>query len=86
MTAPRRKALATAAAQTDESRLLTVKEVGQRLGVSHDSVARLLASGALRAIDVRTTGTKARLRVSEAELQRFLRDREIPTASRRASR
>jgi excisionase family DNA binding protein len=82
---PRAAALAAVApaAAADGPRLLTVKEVGQRLGISHDSVHRLITAGALQSIDVRTTGPKPRLRIAEAELNRFLKEREIPASSRR---
>lgn len=83
---PRPRRVSTAAADSaaaDGQRLLTVKEIGSRLGISHDSVHRLITAGALQAIDVRTTGPKPRLRISEAELARFLKQREIPAESRR---
>jgi excisionase family DNA binding protein len=53
-----------------EQRLLTVREVAERLRSSPETVRRWLRQGKLRGF--RPGGTKLGYRVSEAELQRFL--------------
>ncbi len=57
--------------------LLTLKEVGTRLGISHDSVQRLVTAGSLAVVDV-STGTRPRLRISESALAAFIAARTIP--------
>lgn len=65
----------------------TVLQVADHLQVSRDSVERLIHTGALNAINV-STGGRARLRVTQSELDRFIADREIPNvrAPRRIGR
>lgn len=58
---------------------LTPDQVGELLGMSRDSVEALIASGDLAAIDVRTQGTRPRLRVSEKALEAFILARTLPT-------
>jgi excisionase family DNA binding protein len=53
-----------------EPRLLTVREVAERIRSSPETVRRWLRQGKLRGF--RPGGTKLGYRVSEAELQRFL--------------
>ena len=53
-----------------EQRLLTVREVAERLRSSPETVRRWLRQGKLRGF--RPGGTKLGYRVPEAELQRFL--------------
>jgi excisionase family DNA binding protein len=53
-----------------EQRLLTVREVAERLRASPETVRRWLRRGKLRGF--RPGGTKLGYRVPEAELQRFL--------------
>jgi excisionase family DNA binding protein len=53
-----------------EQRLLTVREVAQRLRSSPETVRRWLRQGKLRGF--RPGGTKLGYRVPERELQRFL--------------
>lgn len=55
--------------------LLSLKEAGERLGVSHDTVNRLVRQGALRVADVSAGAQRARLRISEDELARFIESR-----------
>jgi excisionase family DNA binding protein len=54
----------------NEQRLLTVREVAERLRSSPETVRRWLRQGKLRGF--RPGGTKLGYRVSESELQRFL--------------
>jgi excisionase family DNA binding protein len=58
---------------TDE-RLLTVREVAERLRSSPETVRRWLRQGKLRGFQ--PGGTKLGYRVSEAELRRFISDLE----------
>jgi excisionase family DNA binding protein len=55
----------------NEQRLLTVREVAERLRSSPETVRRWLRQGKLRGF--RPGGTKLGYRVPESELQRFLR-------------
>ncbi len=54
----------------NEQRLLTVREVAERLRASPETVRRWLRRGKLRGFQ--PGGTKLGYRVSESELQRFL--------------
>ena len=54
----------------NEQRLLTVREVAERLRSSPETVRRWLRQGKLRGF--RPGGTKLGYRVSESELQRFI--------------
>jgi excisionase family DNA binding protein len=54
----------------NEQRLLTVREVAERLRSSPETVRRWLRQGKLRGF--RPGGTKLGYRVPESELQRFL--------------
>jgi len=56
----------------NEQRLLTVREVAERLRSSPETVRRWLRQGKLRGF--RPGGTKLGYRVPESELQRFLRN------------
>lgn len=56
----------------NEQRLLTVREVAERLRSSPETVRRWLRQGKLRGF--RPGGTKLGYRVPEGELQRFLRN------------
>jgi excisionase family DNA binding protein len=58
--------------------MLSIQAVAARLALSDDSIYRLIDAGELRAIDVRATGTAAQLRISEAELDRFILARTLP--------
>jgi excisionase family DNA binding protein len=55
----------------NDQRLLTVREVAERLRSSPETVRRWLRQGKLRGF--RPGGTKLGYRVPESELQRFLR-------------
>jgi excisionase family DNA binding protein len=55
-----------------EQRLLTVREVAERIRSSPETVRRWLRQGKLRGF--RPGGTKLGYRVPESELQRFLAD------------
>ena len=56
-----------------EQRLLTVREVAERIRSSPETVRRWLRQGKLRGF--RPGGTKLGYRVPESELQRFLQQR-----------
>ena len=56
-----------------EERLLTVKQITERLQVSQDSVYRWLADGRLKG--VRLGGTRVGWRISEKDLREFLEKR-----------
>ncbi|MCA1570812.1 MAG: helix-turn-helix domain-containing protein [Chloroflexi bacterium] len=55
-------------------RLLTIPQVAHELGVSPNTVYRLIAAGHLSTVDVGMAG-RSRTRVSEAALERFVRSR-----------
>ena len=63
-----------------EERLLTVREVAERIRSSPQTVRRWLQQGRLRGF--RPGGTRLGYRVREADLQRFLADSD--DATRRA--
>jgi len=67
----------------NDQRLLTVREVAERLRSSPETVRRWLRQGKLRGF--RPGGTKLGYRVPESELQRFLRaageDKGLPDES-----
>ena len=56
---------------TDDT-FLTVEEVAKRLSVHEETVRRWIRSGELQAIDL---SGPAGYRISQAELQRFIRER-----------
>jgi excisionase family DNA binding protein len=64
-----------------EERLLTVREVADRLRASTETVRRWLRRGRLRGF--RPGGTKLGYRVPESELQRFIAElaRQRPAAA-----
>jgi excisionase family DNA binding protein len=66
-----------------EQRLLTVREVAERLRSSPETVRRWLRQGKLRGF--RLGGTKLGYRVTESELERFLAEFEdqIPVPTQR---
>ncbi|MBV9322816.1 MAG: helix-turn-helix domain-containing protein [Chloroflexi bacterium] len=59
----------------NDQRLLTVREVAERVRSSPETVRRWIRSGRLRA--VRPGGTRLGYRVPESEVQRFI---ALPTA------
>jgi len=64
-------------------RLLTLAETGERIGVSARTVQRLISSGELRAVDVAATkgdGSRARLRVREDDLTKWINARTAKSA------
>lgn len=73
MAAPRKRG--TTAPRAPQ--LLTLKEVGARLGISHDSVERLAVASGLPVVNV-GAGTRPRLRVSEDDLAKWIAARTIP--------
>lgn len=58
-----------------EQRLLTVREVAERIRSSPETVRRWLRQGKLRGF--RPGGTKLGYRVPESELQRFLQQQQL---------
>jgi len=66
-------------------RLLPVEAAATQLAVSPNTVYRLIARGALRAVDVDASGRKPRLRVREDDLGRFINSRTSGSAVRAAS-
>lgn len=71
---PPRKRTTTTAGRAPQ--LLTLKEVGARLGISHDSVQRLVVAGGLPVVDV-GAGSRPRLRVSESALAAWIAARTV---------
>ncbi|GAC1323947.1 MAG: hypothetical protein NVSMB2_21860 [Chloroflexota bacterium] len=65
-----------------EQRLLTVREVAERLRSSPETVRRWLRQGKLRGFQ--PGGTKLGYRVPEEELQRFIRQSQASQAEPRA--
>lgn len=65
----RGKVDAPAAAAPTSTRLLSMGEASAALGVSRQTIWRLLNEGRLSAIEIR----KGQRRIAEAELQRFVR-------------
>jgi excisionase family DNA binding protein len=55
-----------------ENKLLTVQEVADRLSVHPDTVRQWIRNGEIGAIDL---GGRAGYRISEADLERFMRER-----------
>lgn len=66
-----------------EQRLLTVREVAQRLRSSPETVRRWLRQGKLRGF--RPGGTKLGYRVPEDELQRFINELQAHQATAQPS-
>jgi excisionase family DNA binding protein len=62
---------------SEQQRLLTVREVAERIRSSPETVRRWLRQGKLRGF--RPGGTKLGYRVPEGELQRFLREVQPPS-------
>lgn len=57
---------------------MTVTEFGRRLGVSRTTAYCIVATGDVQLTDVRASGKKPRLRITEEALTDFLRRRAIP--------
>jgi len=55
--------------------ILTIPQVALKLSVSTKTVRRLLDAGELRRVNVASTGTQARWRVTQRSLDNFLRRR-----------
>jgi excisionase family DNA binding protein len=54
------------------TRLLSVAAVADRLECSRNHVYALVAKGGLRAVDLRASGTKAKTRIRESDLEAFI--------------
>lgn len=64
--------------QTDGVAFLTLKEVAEELSLDPSSVRRLIASGALRAINVAPEGAKRpTIRIDRAEVDRLIAARAM---------
>jgi excisionase family DNA binding protein len=57
---------------TEGTRLLSVSVVAERLECSRNHVYSLIAKGGLPSVDVRASGTKAKTRVRESDLEAFI--------------
>jgi excisionase family DNA binding protein len=69
-------------------KILTVREVAERLAVSEDHVRALITSGRIRAIDV-SAGKRPWYRIEEPELDAFIeakRTNTLPTPFRKPPR
>jgi excisionase family DNA binding protein len=62
------------------TRLLTTTEAGHVLGVSRDSVLRLIRSGGLRVVDV-STGGRPRLRIRDDDLDAWIDAHTAPAST-----
>lgn len=60
----------------DKDRLIPVTEAALRLGCSRAHVYDLIAAGQLRRHNISLKGSKTR--VSEVDLDRYIRDSEVP--------
>jgi excisionase family DNA binding protein len=56
----------------NSDRLLTVEEVAKQLSVHPDTIRRWIRSGEIKAVNL---GGPAGYRISQSELNRFIRDR-----------
>lgn len=65
-------------------KVYSYKEAGALLGVSHDTVNRLVQAGRLRAVNVSAGTTRPRFRVREDDLVKFI-EANTTSASERAS-
>lgn len=64
--------------QTETVAFMTLKEVAEELSLDPSSVRRLIASGALRAINVAPAGAKRpTIRIDRAEVDRLIAERGI---------
>ena len=55
--------------------LLSVAEVAERLSCSRNHVYALIGKGGLPAVDLRATGTKAKTRIRESDLEAWIASR-----------
>jgi len=66
--------------------LLTVDQAAERCAISRSCIERLIASGEIEAVDVRSQGNRPRLRITEAELERWIKSRALkPVKPRRSA-
>lgn len=61
--------------KTTKTQLLSVVEVAERLSCSRNHVYGLIATGGLRAVDLRASGAKAKTRIRESDLEAFIERR-----------
>lgn len=59
-------------------KLLTPAQVAERLGVSERSVYVLIGNGHIESVDVGAGTKRTRLRVTDAEVDRFITARTLP--------
>lgn len=56
-------------------KMLTIKDVEQRLGANRWSVWKLINSGALTSIDIGTSSKRKMVRIPESSLEQFIQRR-----------
>lgn len=59
--------------------LLRLEDVAERLGICRSSVENLITARDLPVVDIRASGKRPRLRVSEADLAEFIKARSVPS-------
>lgn len=59
------------------TQLYTTAEAGEVLGVSGITVWRWVNQGRIRAVELNDTGGKAKLRIREDDLQKFIEERTL---------
>jgi excisionase family DNA binding protein len=64
-----------------EPQLLSVPSVAKRLDCSRAHVYRLIAAGALRTVQIKATGTRAKTRVRVEDLQEFVETRTVEASA-----
>lgn len=56
---------------------MSVTEFGRRLGISRASAYRIIATGEVDLVDGKATGSRPRVRITEAALAKFIARREF---------
>lgn len=70
-----------------QQKLLSPREVGQRLGLSDEQVRQLIRGGKLKAFNVGSGKQRARYRIAEKDIDEFLEGRRVePVTVPRRSR
>jgi excisionase family DNA binding protein len=68
------------------TQLLSVAAAAERLDVSRGHIYHLIREGHLRTVDLHATGTKAKTRIYETDLEAFIQARTSPRAEKGGSR